>query len=104
MILGMSTAAYTFFHVLISLVGLSSGLIVMFGFLTGKRLDGRTALFLTTTVATSVTGLGFPFDHFCRRTKSASSHWSFWRLRSRHATCSVSPVRGVLPMWSALLW
>jgi len=62
MILGMSTAAYTFFHVLISLVGLGSGLIVMFGFLTGKRLDGWTALFLTTTVATSVTGFGFPFD------------------------------------------
>jgi hypothetical protein len=63
MILGMSTATYTFLHVLISLVGLGSGLIVMFGFLTGKRRDGWTALFLTTTVATSVTGFGFHFDH-----------------------------------------
>jgi hypothetical protein len=35
----------------------------MFGFLTGKRLDGLTALFLTTTVLTSVSGFGFPFDH-----------------------------------------
>ena len=31
--------------------------------LTGKRLDGWTALFLASTVATSVTGFGFPFDH-----------------------------------------
>ena len=61
MIFGMSTATYTFLHVLISLVGIGSGLIVMFGFLTGKRLDGWTALFLITTVATSVTGFGFPF-------------------------------------------
>lgn len=42
MILGMSTAAYTFFHVLISLVGLSSGLIVMFGLLTGNAWCGLT--------------------------------------------------------------
>jgi hypothetical protein len=63
MILGMSTATYTLLHVLISLVGIGSGLIVMFGFLTGKRLDGMTAVFLTTTVLTSVTGFGFPFEH-----------------------------------------
>jgi hypothetical protein len=35
----------------------------MLGLLAGKRLDGWTALFLATTVATSVTGFGFPFDH-----------------------------------------
>jgi hypothetical protein len=35
----------------------------MFGFLTGKRLDGWTAVFLATTVLTSVTGFGFPTDH-----------------------------------------
>jgi hypothetical protein len=63
MILGMSTAAYTFLHVLISLIGIGSGLLVMFGFITGKRLDTLTAIFLTTTVLTSVTGFGFPFDH-----------------------------------------
>ena len=61
MILGMSIATYTFLHVLISLVGIGSGLIVSFGFLTGKRLEGWTAFFLITTVATSVTGYGFPF-------------------------------------------
>jgi hypothetical protein len=39
------------------------GLIVMFGFLNGKRLDGMNTLFLITTVLTSATGFGFPFDH-----------------------------------------
>jgi hypothetical protein len=45
MILGMSTATYTFLHVLISLVGIVSGLIVMYGPITGKRMDGLTAVF-----------------------------------------------------------
>jgi hypothetical protein len=63
MILGMSTGSYTLLHVLISLVGIGSGLVVMFGFLTRKRVDGWTALFLITTVLTSVTGFGFPVDH-----------------------------------------
>lgn len=63
MILGMSTATYTSLHVLISLVGIGSGLIVMFGFLVGRRLGGMTAVFLVTTVLTSVSGFGFPFDH-----------------------------------------
>jgi hypothetical protein len=62
MILGMSTATYTFLHVLISLIGIGSGLIVMFGFLSGKRFDGLTVVFLATTVLTSLTGFGFPFE------------------------------------------
>lgn len=61
MIFGMTTATYTLIHVIISLIGIGSGLVVMYGMLTGKKLDGWTALFLTTTVLTSVTGFGFPF-------------------------------------------
>jgi hypothetical protein len=61
MILGMSTSAFTLLHVLISLVGIGSGLVVMYGFLNSKRLDRWTAVFLATTVATSVTGFLFPF-------------------------------------------
>ena len=57
-------AAYTLFHVAISLVGILSGLVVMYGLLTAKRLDGWTAIFLATTVATSVTGFFFPFHGF----------------------------------------
>jgi hypothetical protein len=62
-ILGMSTATYTFVHVLVSLVGIASGLIVMWGLLARKRLEGMTAVFLVTTILTSVTGFGFPFEH-----------------------------------------
>jgi hypothetical protein len=50
-------------HVVLSLVGIGSGFVVLFGLLAGKRLDAWTALFLATTVATSVTGFGFPVDH-----------------------------------------
>jgi hypothetical protein len=55
---------YTILHVLISLVGIFTGLIVLFGMLAGKRLDGWTKWFLITTLATSVTGFFFPFHGF----------------------------------------
>lgn len=54
----------TLAHVVISLVGIFSGFVVLFGLLTDKRLDGWTALFLVTTVLTSVTGFFFPVHHF----------------------------------------
>jgi hypothetical protein len=60
----MFLTAYTLVHVLLSLVGIVSGLVVLFGLLTSRRLDGWTAVFLATTVATSVTGFGFPFTGF----------------------------------------
>ena len=60
MILGMTTATFTFVHVLLSLVGIASGLLVVYGMLRGKRFVGATALFLVTTVLTSVTGFLFP--------------------------------------------
>ena len=63
MILGLSTATFTLLHVLISLVGIGSGLVVMYGFLTSKRFRRWTALFLASTILTSVSGFGFPFDH-----------------------------------------
>jgi hypothetical protein len=64
MILGMTTATYTLIHVVISLIGIFTGWIVLFGLLAAKRLNGWTALFLTTTVLTSVTAFGFPFTRF----------------------------------------
>lgn len=60
MILGMSTETYTLIHVVISLIGIGSGLVVLYGLLTGKQLDRWTALFLVTTILTSVTGFFFP--------------------------------------------
>ena len=62
MVLGLSLSTYTLIHVLISLAGIGSGFVVMYGLLTGKRLDGWTAIFLTTTVLTSLTGFLFPFE------------------------------------------
>jgi len=62
MILGMPTSTFTLVHVVLSLVGIFAGLVVVFGMLGSKRLDGWTALFLATTVLTSVTGFFFPFD------------------------------------------
>ena len=62
MILGMTT--FTFVHVVISLVGIFSGLVTVFGMIAGKRLDGWTGLFLVMTVLTSVTGFMFPYHGF----------------------------------------
>ncbi|HEY6307908.1 MAG TPA: hypothetical protein VI488_15770 [Candidatus Angelobacter sp.] len=56
----MSTETYTLIHVVISLIGIGSGLVVLYGLLTGKQLDRWTALFLVTTILTSVTGFFFP--------------------------------------------
>lgn len=60
MILGMSTSTFTLIHVLLSLTGIGSGFVVVFGLLNRKRLDGWTAIFLSTTILTSVTGFLFP--------------------------------------------
>ena len=56
----MLLAIYTVIHVLISLVGIGSGFAVFYGLLAGRRMEGLTTLFLTTTVLTSLTGYGFP--------------------------------------------
>jgi hypothetical protein len=56
--------AFTLFHVLLSLVGIGAGFVVVYGLLTSKPFEGWTKLFLTTTVATSVTGFFFPFHGF----------------------------------------
>jgi len=63
MVLGMSLSTFTFVHVLISLAGIGSGLLVVYGLLLGKRYEGATAIFLVTTLLTSLTGFLFPFTH-----------------------------------------
>jgi hypothetical protein len=54
--------AFTIIHVAISLLGIVTGLVVAAGLLNAKRLDGWTVLFLASTIATSLTGFGFPFE------------------------------------------
>lgn len=61
MLLGLSLQTFTLIHVLISLAGIASGLVVLYGLLASKRFDGWTAVFLVTTALTSVTGFLFPF-------------------------------------------
>jgi hypothetical protein len=63
MILGMTLSTFTLFHVVLSLVGIASGFIVVYGLLAGKRLDTWNAIFLLFTVLTSLTGFLFPFHH-----------------------------------------
>jgi hypothetical protein len=63
MILGMSTETFTVVHVILSLIGIVSRIRVLVGMLSASRLSGWTALFLATTVLTSVTGFFFPRDH-----------------------------------------
>ena len=60
--LGLSLSAFTTLHVVISLIGIASGLIVLWGMLGAQRMAGLTAVFLITTVLTSVTGFMFPFN------------------------------------------
>jgi hypothetical protein len=63
MIWGLTESTFTTVHVVLSLVGIGSGLVVLLGLLIGNDRPGWTLLFLATTVATSLTGFGFPFDH-----------------------------------------
>ena len=56
-------AIYTAVHVIISLIGIVSGLFVAAGLLSSKRLEQMTRVFLSTTALTSITGFGFPVDH-----------------------------------------
>lgn len=53
---------FTLVHVLFSLVGIFAGFVVTGGLVAGKRLDGWTGVFLITTVATNLTGFGFPVE------------------------------------------
>lgn len=64
MILGMSVGAFIILHVIITLVAIGSGLIVVGGMFASNRLPITTALFLFTTLLTSVTGFLFPIHGF----------------------------------------
>jgi hypothetical protein len=59
---GLPTHLFLQIHVGLSLVGIVAGLIVLYGLLAGRALGGWTALFLLTTILTSVTG--FPLAPF----------------------------------------
>src|SRR5258708_12259631 len=62
MILGMTPL--TFIHILLSLIGIATGILVVFQMIGGKRLGGLNTIFLATTILTSVTGYFFPITKF----------------------------------------
>jgi hypothetical protein len=47
-------------HVLVSLIGIATGFVVLFGFFHANKLDVWTAIFMATTAATSASGFLFP--------------------------------------------
>lgn len=47
-------------HVILSLIGILAGLVVLYGLLANWSSSGWTALFLVTTILTSVTGFPLP--------------------------------------------
>jgi len=61
MVLGMTLPVFTYVHVALSLIGILSGIVVVLGMMRSMRLNKITALFLITTVLTSLTGFLFPF-------------------------------------------
>lgn len=57
MILGMSVSIFTVVHVVLSLVGIASGVLVLLRPSASPKAWGLTTLFLVTTLAASVSGL-----------------------------------------------
>jgi hypothetical protein len=62
MVLGMSLRLFTQIHVVFSLIGIAAGMAVLLGLLTRRKFPIITAVFLVTTILTSVTGFLFPFN------------------------------------------
>ena len=60
MILGLSLAAFTNLHVVISLVAIAAGLWLCTAMINGRHLPGGAAFFLIATALTSITGYFFP--------------------------------------------
>jgi hypothetical protein len=61
MTFGLSLHAVTILHVVISLIGIVTGLVVLSGLLKSQSMPGMTAIFLLTTILTNATGFMFPF-------------------------------------------
>jgi hypothetical protein len=57
---GISTDLFLKIHVALSLIGIASGLIVLYGLATRRALGGWTVLFLATTILISVPGFPLP--------------------------------------------
>ena len=56
MLFGTVFGSFNFFHTLITLVAIASGLVMLSGMLRNARMDGMHAIFLLFSVLTAVTG------------------------------------------------
>ena len=54
-------------HVFLSLIGIASGFVVLYGLVTGRPFGGGTLLFLATTILTSITGFFYRRSALIRR-------------------------------------
>ena len=64
MILGLTVSQFTTLHVVLSFIGIASGLVALPAFAAGRWMPRVTALFLATTTATTLTGFLFPITAF----------------------------------------
>ncbi|WP_029013389.1 hypothetical protein [Niveispirillum irakense] len=64
MLLGLSIEAFTLLHVIISLIGIATGLVWLLAAVGGRWLGRMNAVFLVTTIVTTVTGFMFPITAF----------------------------------------
>ena len=60
MIFGMSMSTFINVHVALSLIGIATGLVALFALIRSKLARATTAVFLATTILTSVTGFPIP--------------------------------------------
>ncbi len=58
MFFGVSTLQS--FHVLVSFIGIATGLVVLYGLIGSQTMSRMTAIFLVTTLVTTLTGFFFP--------------------------------------------
>src|SRR6266478_6456322 len=104
MILGMSTATFTQFHVFLSLVGIVSGIVVVLAMLGANRFPLLTAMFLLTTVATSVTGFMFHFASFGPPEIIGAISLVVLAVALLRCTCTSLPARGAGSMSPPRCW
>jgi len=64
MLLGLSIEAFTLLHVIISLIGIATGLVWLLAAVGGRWLGLLNLIFLVTTIVTTVTGFMFPITAF----------------------------------------
>ncbi|QGP79833.1 hypothetical protein [Sphingobium sp. CAP-1] len=107
MILGLSIPAFIALHVAISLIGIVAGLIALPAMAKGLVLPRVQALFLVTTLLTSLTGFLFPFHGFTPAIGVGAismlvlvvAFAAFYGLRLRGRARAVYAVSATVALW-----